>query len=449
MTRPASSVIEPLLARVSSSALSSLNGRSDVCVAFSGGLDSSVLLDALCRLRERIGVRVSAAHVHHGLSPHADSWATHCARFAAERGVDCQVKRVTVARRSRRGLEAEARAVRYAALGASGASVVALAHHRDDQAETVLLQAARGSGLAGLAAMPTARERAGVLWWRPLIDEPREALQRYAAAAGLAWVEDESNARCDVARNMLRLHVLPALKAPFPQARESLAALAAHAAAAARVLDEVAEEDLARLRCHGGIDAGRLGALTAGRQSGVLRAALRAQGLPMPSRARLEEMRSQLLESRAEAQPVVSHARWQWRRHGGVVVLAPGSAAPPLPWTCPWRGDDEVDLGPGRGRVRFRESASGIDPQCIGQGDWVFASRRGGERLRLRVGGPSRTLKNLLREAGIPAYERGSLPLLFLNGRLVWVPGVGVCADRVASPGWMPVWEPSGRSRGA
>ncbi len=442
-------MIERLLARVSSGAPSSLRGRSDVCVAFSGGLDSSVLLDVLCRLRSRIGLRVSAMHVHHGLSPHADTWATHCEKFAAQRGVDCQVERVTVARRSHRGLEAEAREARYGALGASGASVVALAHHRDDQAETVLLQAARGSGLAGLAAMPTARERAGVLWWRPLIDEPREALQDYAAAAGLEWVEDESNARCDVARNVLRLQVLPALKAPFPQARESLAALAAHAATAARVLDEIAEEDLARLWRDGGIDAVRLGALTPDRQAGVLRAALRAQGLPMPSRARLEGMRSQLLESRADAQPCVSHARWRWRRHGGVLLLAPGSAAPALPWSCPWRGGDDVDLGPGRGRVLFRESASGIDPQRIGHGDWVFASRRGGERLRPRAGGPSRTLKNLLREAGIPAHVRTSLPLLFLDGHLVWAPGVGVCADRMASPGWMPVWEPPGRRRDA
>ena len=442
-------MIERLLARVSSSARSSLEGRSDVCVAFSGGLDSSVLLDALCRLRDRIGLRVKSVHVHHGLSPNADRWAAHCERFAAKRGVDCQVERVAVARLGHRGLEAEAREARYEALGASGASVVALAHHRDDQAETVLLQAARGTGLAGLAAMPEARMKAGLLWWRPLIDEPRESLRDYARAAALEWVEDESNARCDVARNALRLQVLPALKEPFPQARESLAALAAHAAAAARVLDEIAEEDLARLSQDGGIDAGRLGALSSERQAGVLRAALRAQGLPMPSRARLDAMRRQLLESRAAAQPVVSHAHWQWRRHGGVLQLAPEPASHALSWSCPWRGGDEVDLGPDRGRVRFHEADSGIDPQRIGHGRWVFASRRGGERLRPRAGGPSRTLKNLLREAGVPAHARGSLPLLFLDGRLVWAPGVGVCADQAASPGWMPVWEPPSRARDA
>lgn len=434
--------LEALLSRLSHRLLADVRPGDLVCVAFSGGRDSAVLLDALSRLREAHPFGLRACHVHHGLSPNADAWASHAQTFAQARGVPCDVVRVTVDRGSRRGLEAEARQARYGALREARADVVALAHHRDDQAETVLLQALRGAGLKGLAAMPVLREEGACRWWRPLLDEPVESIATYAAAAGLSWVHDESNDQRSAARNVLRLDSLPALASHFPQARESLASLARHAAQAQRVLEEVAAEDLARLCAANGIDAAGLARLSTERQAGVLRAALAQRGLPMPPRARLEAMRAQLLESRPDAQPSLVHAGWRWARQAGALCLEPLEPVDRGDWACLWNGAPLVELGARRGKVRFREAEYGIDPGRIAEGQWRFAPRQGGERLRPRRGGPSRTLKNLLREAGVPAPARSQLPLLFHGPRLVWAPGVGVCADHAASPGWWPEWTP-------
>lgn len=434
--------VDALLARLARRLAADVRPEATICVAYSGGVDSAVLLDALARLRDTQAFALRARHVHHGLSPNADAWAAHAEAYAAARGVPLDVVRVPVARDSPAGLEGSAREARYGALRASGADVVALAHHRDDQAETVLLQALRGAGLKGLAAMPVLRQEGACGWWRPLLDEPREAIAAYARAAGLAWVHDESNDQPLAARNVLRLEILPRLAAPFPQAREALAALARHAAAAQRVLEEVAAEDLSRLARGAGIDAAGLASLSIERQAGVLRAALAERGLPMPSRARLEAMRAQLLASRPDAQPCVAHAGWQWRRHAGALSLEPSGVGAPGAWSCPWDGAALVALGAGRGLVCFREASEGIDPACIASGEWRFGTRRGGERLRPRRGGPTRTLKNLLREAGVPAALRPTLPLLFHDGQLVWVPGVGVGADHASCPGWMPEWVP-------
>jgi tRNA(Ile)-lysidine synthase len=442
--RPASRApLDTLLARLSRRLAADVRPGAGVCVAYSGGRDSAVLLDALCRLRGAHDFSLSARHVHHGLSLHADAWAAHAEAYARARAVPLEVVRVSVDRGSRAGLEAQARQVRYAALRAAGADVVALAHHRDDQAETVLLQALRGAGLKGLAAMPVVRQEGACRWWRPLLDETRESIDAYAHAAGLDWVHDESNDAPAAARNVLRLGILPALAPHFPQARESLAALASHAALAQRVLDEVAAEDLGRLETSDGIDAAGLAGLSSERQAGVLRAALARRGLPMPSRSRLEAMRAQLLTSRADAQPCVAHAGWEWRRHAGALRLEPIEASAPGGWACSWHGATLVALGGRRGWVRFRESDHGIDPARIPVGEWRFALRQGGERLRPRPGGPSRTLKNLWREAGVPVTDRERLPLLFHDGRLVWAPGVGVCADHAARPGWVPEWFPN------
>ncbi|HEX7560067.1 MAG TPA: tRNA lysidine(34) synthetase TilS, partial [Usitatibacter sp.] len=165
-------------------------------MGFSGGLDSTVLLDLMVRHGRETGRAVSAVHVHHGLSPNADAWADFCAAFCAARRVPLAIERVRVDRDSAEGLEGAARAARYAVYANREEPVVALAHHLDDQAETVLLQLLRGTGLKGVAAMPETRALAGsgVRIYRPFLAFPRAALLEYAKAAGLEWIEDESNA---------------------------------------------------------------------------------------------------------------------------------------------------------------------------------------------------------------------------------------------------------------
>jgi tRNA(Ile)-lysidine synthase len=405
-----------------------------VCAAYSGGLDSTVLLDLLARHREAIGYSLSALHVNHGLSANADAWAASCERFAAGLDVPIRVEKVQVDRSHASGLEAAARAARHAVFARAGTDFLALAHHRDDQAETVLLQALRGTGMRGLSAMAEARPVEGATWLRPLLDATREALEAYARSRGLAWVEDDSNAGTAFDRNFLRHAVLPLIASRFPQARESLAKLARHAATANAIVEALAREDATRASEGEGLSAERLGALDAPRRANVLRHFLAAHGLAMPGEARLADMARQLVGARDDARVLLLHGGAALVRHQGVIVVeeAPGEGEP---WTVAWTGERVVALGGKLGEVRFRDAAGGGIPlDRISAGRWHFGPRAGGERLRLHAAGPSRTLKNLLREHAVPVWRRSCLPLLFDGDNLVWVPGIGIAAE-YASPG--------------
>jgi tRNA(Ile)-lysidine synthase len=370
-------------------------------------MDSAVLLDALAR---EGGRPIRAVHVHHGLSPNADRWAEFCERFCAARGIALRVERVKVARGSGAGLEAAAREARYRVYAAREEAFVALAHHRDDQAETVMLQLLRGTGLKGAAGMPVLRALPGssVKLWRPLLAMPRALIGARARALGLEWVDDESNAATAQDRNYLRHEVAPLLDARFPGWREALPRFARHAAEADRLLQ------------------GRAVPLD---RSNAVRQFLASRDLSMPSAARLAQMVRQLYEARADARVRIEHDGVTLARHRGELVvhrLAPG----PGDWRIAWRGEKSVDLGPGRGEVNFRRAKGiGIDAALARTGDWCFVPRVGGEKMRTSERGRTRTLKNLLQEHAIPAWRRERLPLLFRGADLVWAPGVGIAAE--------------------
>ncbi len=229
--------------------------RPCVAVAYSGGLDSTALLWLTARQGVLLGASVVALHVHHGLMPEANAWVAHAQATVAQlesEGVPVRllVRHLDGAPAVGDSVEAWARRGRYAALAAmareAGASLVLLAHHAEDQAETVLLQALRGAGPAGLAAMPMRWEADGLSWARPWLHRPRAQLRAAAQASGLAWVDDASNADPRFARSRLRQQVMPVLQAAFPQAVHVLGDVARQAAQARALADEVAADDLAR-----------------------------------------------------------------------------------------------------------------------------------------------------------------------------------------------------------
>lgn len=420
-----------------------------ICAGFSGGLDSTVLLDILHRHAHERGWPLAAVHVHHGLSPNADAWATACADFCAVRGITLAVDRVHVRRDAPEGLEAAARAARYAVFASRPERWIVLAHHRDDQAETVLLQLLRGTGLKGVAAMPPVRRLPGTAQSlvRPLLELPRAALEAHARAAGLRWVEDESNAAFGHDRNYLRHEIAPRLDARFGDWRASLARFARHAAAADELLQEVAHRDGVPVAPGEPLPVDA--SLPAARRANALRAFLAVNGVAMPGEARLQEMARQLFGARADARVRLEHGALALLRHRDRVHLEPRGDRPGV-WRVDWHREDEVDLGPGRGRVRFeRASGAGIAMTATREGEWFFAPRTGGERIRLDRARPTRTLKNLLQEHAVPPWRRKQLPLLFHGERLVWVPGVGVAADYACAPGkpgLRPCWRLAGKA---
>lgn len=417
-----------------------------VCVGFSGGLDSTVLLHALhatARAADRV---LTAVHVHHGLSPNADRWAEACLEACRRLDVPLDIERVDVPRDSPRGLEAEARAARYAVYAARREPVVALAHHLDDQAETVLLQLLRGTGLKGVAAMPRLRalnER--VMLYRPLLAFSRAELEAHARAQGLTWIDDESNLSRSHDRNYLRHEIAPLLDARFPAWRESVARFAAHASTAQSLLDELARID--GLPAHASMPLAVDRRLDEARRANLLRAFLARNDLAMPGEARLAEMARQLFDARTDAQVRIEHDGVVLTRYRGEVRIETPQGGD---WRVAWRGEPHLELGGGRGIVDFEKTmGAGVAIERTQGGDWFFASRGGGERIRVASGRPSRTLKNLLQERALSPAERSRLPLLF-NGRdLVWVPGVGIAAEYACppgEPGLKPLWRVAGKA---
>lgn len=274
-----------------------------LCVGLSGGCDSVVLLHLLSRLG--FGERLSAIHVHHGLSPNADAWAAFCADYCKQLAVALEIVRVEVDTRSGLGLEAAARQARYGALTNCKADSLLLAHHQGDQAETVLFNLLRGAGVAGAAGMPAERSLGARRLLRPLLTFSRAKIEDYARQQGLVWIDDESNIDRQYSRNFLRHEILPHLSTRFPQAEASLALAASHFGEADQLLAELAAVDWQKVQETDGQTASlrAMRTLSLSRLKNLLRYRLRELGWRTPVASRLEEFSRQLLSAAPDRHP--------------------------------------------------------------------------------------------------------------------------------------------------
>jgi tRNA(Ile)-lysidine synthase len=359
----------------------------------------------------------------------------------AARSVPLTTARVNVARRPGQSLEAAARAARYQKLLAADADIVVLAHHADDQAETVLLQLLRGAGPAGLAAMPHHRARDGArpALLRPLLELPRATLAAYANARGLAWIDDESNADRRHKRNLLRHDVAPRLAQAFPGYPTVLVRAAGHQAEASALLDELARQDAGNTQ--DGLDRAALAGLSPGRARNLLRWFLRDEGLRPPSTARLAEMLAQLQTAGTDARTRIVHDGVEIGCHRGKVLV---HAAAVGSYARGWRGESSVEL-PG-GVLRFeRTHGDGIVAAKFDAAAVTLRSRHGGERIQLAANRPRRAVKKLLYDAQLPIWRRQELPFIWCGDELAAVPGIGVALAFQARPGeaaWRVDWRP-------
>lgn len=272
-----------------------------VCVGLSGGCDSVVLLHAAASLG--LGDRLCALHVNHGLSPGAGMWAGFCAALCARLGIRLTIESVAVDRASGLGIEAAARNARYSVFARCAADVLLLAHQRDDQAETLLFNLLRGSGIMGAAAIRDERTHGGLRVLRPLLGLPRAAIETYALEHGLEWIHDESNDDTALARGFLRREVFPLLARRFPGGDANLARAAAHFAEAAGMLDELAALDWASAADGAALRLSTLRALSPARQANLLRYRLRQLGWQAPATVRLAEFCRQLQTAGPDRHP--------------------------------------------------------------------------------------------------------------------------------------------------
>ena len=417
-----------------SAALPSRDTPIRVAVAYSGGADSTALLHAVSVLQARGAVDALALHIHHGLLPAADAWLAHCRVRADELGIAFDSEHVAVDTQAA-SVEGEARRVRYAALARLCARhrrpVLMTAHHGDDQAETVLVNLARGAGIGGLAATARRRTVDGVLLLRPFIDTGAVALREHVARHGLSYVDDPSNQDRRYTRNAIRHEVMPALRRIAPTIATRLARTAEHAATTQALLDEIGVEDLTTGTGGGAdtLDVDRLRTLSAARAANALRVWLARRGLRAPSTAALREMLDQLINASPDAQIALLHESRTLRLYRGRVSIDAGSAPRAGFVALAWNGEPSIDVPAWDGALHFVPTVeAGFDPAALRDGPLALRERRGGERMRTRVDGPARTLKNLYQEAGIAAWQRVRLPLVYLADRLIHAGALGANA---------------------
>ena len=417
-----------------------LNSQS-ILVAFSGGLDSTVLLHQLVQWRaQHPEVALRAIHIHHGLSPHADSWVQHCESVCMQWQVPLVVERVHL-EDDGLGIEAQARRARYQAFAQTllPGEVLMTAQHLDDQCETFLLALKRGSGPAGLSAMPARSDFAGTQLLRPLLGETRASLEAWAREHQLSWIEDESNQDDSYDRNFLRLRILPLLSERWPHFADATARSAMLCAEQESLLDELLSEELSDLISEdGALAIAPLEAISPARRAALLRRWLATHHAAMPSRAMLSRIWDEVAQAREDASPCVYLNGFEVRRYKGKlwwVKYSPSLTDVVLHWTSPEaplilpRDAGSVSLMP-TGHVRLPKPGEPVSVRFKAGGLLHIVGRNGGRKL-----------KKIWQEYNVPPWLRDTTPLLFYGETLIAAAGVFITEEGWSEEGVRFEWQ--------
>ncbi|MBA0162761.1 tRNA lysidine(34) synthetase TilS [Pectobacterium versatile] len=418
-------------------------GCGSILLAYSGGLDSSVLLHLLVAVRQRSGLPIRAAYIHHGLNPLADSWAEHCCQQCERWQVPFASLPVKVEAQNG-GIEAAARTARYQALQAHLQEGEALltAQHLDDQSETFLLALKRGSGPAGLSAMAAQSMLGHHRLVRPLLGISRLQLEAYAQRHQLGWIEDDSNQDERFDRNFLRRQILPRLTQRWPHFPSAVARSAQLCAEQEQLLDELLEESLQALcQPDGALSIDGLAPLSPVRRSALLRRWLAQQGATMPAREQLQRLWDEVATSRQDAEPVLQLNQMQIRRFRQYLYLLP--LMPSLkdriiPWQSP---SCPLSLPDNLGTLSLADNGVAIRAPENGEAVSIRFSTSGTVHIVGRAHG--RQIKKLWQELNVPPWWRDRTPLVFYNEQLIAAVGRFVTREgqvRENQPVWHIVW---------
>ncbi|MDN4500947.1 tRNA lysidine(34) synthetase TilS [Alteromonadaceae bacterium BrNp21-10] len=403
-----------------------------IAVAYSGGVDSHVMLHALCQLRAQFPQhQYCAVHIHHGLSDNADDWLVHCQQTCVQLAIEFIGHKVLVNQGPRTSLEATARDARYQAIESlvPANSLVLLAQHQNDQLETVLLQLKRGAGPKGLSAMAGLKSASnGIEYARPLLALSRSQIEEYAQQQQLNWIEDESNSNEAFDRNFLRQQIIPSLLSRWPGMAKAVSRSAALCAEQQQLLDEVShnhlmriQDDQLRLNIH------LLSELSSAWQAQVVRLWLSQQSIPMPPAAIIELLPKELLQTADDSHACLQWQQWQLRKYNGLLYVLTAPAEVELELIS-WQGQALFNIGENQPALLIDSNDNGgqllqlataaVDIQ-IGFGRLGTVFKPKGERH-------SKPLKKWMQLWQIPPWQRQQIPLVFVDGQLAMVMGYGV-----------------------
>tara|TARA_E500000331_G_scaffold357881_1_gene421407 strand:- start:149 stop:1474 length:1326 start_codon:yes stop_codon:yes gene_type:complete len=409
---------------------SQLASANRLVVAYSGGADSlSLLLLAASTNKQVVGL-----HINHGLHPDADEWQKICAEQCRVLGIPFEFMSVVVEKGG--SVEQHARNARYQAFEdfLMQDDLLLLAHHADDQLETVLFNLLRGSSVAGVVGMPSARAVGAARLFRPLLDVQRSSLVEFCTDKGLRWVEDSSNFDVSLDRGYLRHKVIPLIEARWPDAGATLLRAVDRDGEVRQLIDSVAEKDLAHCRSAVGLSVDKLLALSSFRREHLLRAWISNAGFPLPTLGVLRTVSSDVLLADESAEPCVSWQGCEIRRFKDSMVFRSQEdfLLPNEPIVLNYESPLSLDVG-------ILSSAQELGRGVPISGDLSVRFRRGGERMR--VNGQTRPLKKIMQESGIPPWLRAQLPLVYCGDSLILIPGIRawrvepvVSSDHLAEP---------------
>ena len=419
-------------------------------VAYSGGLDSHVLLHAMAQLNDQLVGSLRAIHVQHGLQPDAEQWLQHSADESSRLGVALTPLRLTLKPAKGESLEAVAREARYQAMQRliGPGELLLTAQHQNDQAETLLLQLLRGSGPSGLAAMPELAPFGSGQLARPLLGFTRAELTAYAEQHSLSWIEDGSNTNLRFDRNYIRHQLMPVIEKRWPAYSSTLARSARHCAEAQQLIDQLALADRAEVQGNRSntLSVAALSQLSPPRCRAVLRHWIEDLGFQLPSTRHLERIVDEVIAAAEDRTPLVAWTGAEVRRfRDRLLVMAPLAQHDPSV-TIPWLEGSSLQLPAGLGSLHVDEQVDGgIDPDHWRQGEVEVRFRQGGERCQCQGETMSRLLKKIFQEIlKIPPWLRDRVPLLYIDGELAAVAGFFICESFAAStgqPGIAPRWE--------
>lgn len=418
--------------------LNQLPATKNIWVAYSGGVDSHVLLHLLSQ--QCLSAKLHAIHIHHGLQTQADDWVQHCSQVCQQLQIDFHVCYVHINLNRADSVEALARDARYQAIEniISDNDVVLTAQHTDDQAETLLLQLFRGAGVAGLAAMPHLSQFAQGWLGRPLLNCSRQQIVDYAIENHLHWIEDASNQDTRFERNFLRHNIMPALSQRWSQLNHTLGRAAQHQAEAHELLQVLAAQDLQNaltmLGSQTGLHIETLQHLSAARQRNVIRYWLKSQHFIMPSTSHLQQILTECIQAKADAQPLVKWANVEVRRYQQILFAMSALPEKPQNQIINWHPSHHLALPMGQLKAVCTEGAG----LAIGEKLQV-RFRQGGEKIYLR--GHWRSVKKLLQQSHIAPWLRPFMPLIYMDGQLVAIPDMGMDERFQTKQGWLFHWE--------
>lgn len=415
------------------------------CVALSGGLDSTVLLHALLKISSLPVKSVFVVHIDHGIQAISKQWAQKCFQLCQQWQVDCQIITLVCAAKAGESLEAIARQYRYQALAGKikPGDCLLTAHHQDDQAETLLLQLLRGSGIQGMSAMPAIKPFAEGVLARPLLQFSRDSLHDYAIQHQLTWIEDPSNEVVQFDRNFIRHQVLPLIKTRWPAAQKTITRSAHHCAQAQVLIDEQAKSLLVTVKGEQNtLRVSLLKQLSEPLKKSVIRYWIKQSHYILPSEVHLNRITHEILNARHDRMPMVNWNHAEIRRFQDQIYIMKPVCEPDAGWVVRWDIHQPLILPAQLGVLSIIETTgSGI---LKTNAEITVSFRQGGERMTPVGKKHHHLLKKLFQEAAIPVWQRALIPLIYIDGQLaavadMWIDDAFVCEE--GGSGFNLVWE--------